>query len=335
MSAGAHPSYPDREHFGRKVLPLSPDEVHATVLAQLQTLDAIAKDERVALTHVKPHGALYNHAAATPAIADAIASAVVQHDESLALVGLAGSALIDAGIRHGLRVLGEAFADRAYEADGTLRSRALAGALLEDDEKCLAQVLRITQRGEVVAYDGAVVKIDAQTICLHSDTAGAAHRAAFLNRALKHAGAKLDMIARRCLQCGALLDSVDSCAAFFDQCLALEFTDSRYGAVHHLTVPAYYLQHPSRLSRDGWRLMRETLRAFVVEGKTPAQMRSAAAIAAKPLRLTKGIPMAFKKPIHWRKTVADVRLDAPAHYCTDVQAWAAAVLEDALSIDLP
>lgn len=188
VSAGAHPGYPDREHFGRKVLPMSPAEVQATVLAQIQSLDAVAKDEGVALAHVKPHGALYNHAAVMPAIADAIAGAIVQHDKTLALVGLAGSALVDAGARHGLRVVGEAFADRAYEVGGALRDRSLAGALIEDDAQCLAQVLRIAQRGEVIAHDGSVVKIDAQTICLHSDTANAARRAAFLREHLSQHG---------------------------------------------------------------------------------------------------------------------------------------------------
>lgn len=191
VSAGAHPSYPDRENFGRKVLPMSADEVHDTVLAQVRALAAIAKDEGVRLTHVKPHGALYNHAAVTPAIADAIASAIAQHDRTLVLVGLAGSALIDAGVRHGLRVMGEAFADRAYEADGTLRNRTLAGALIEDDARCLAQVLRIAQQGEVIAHDGSIVKIDAQMVCLHSDTAGAAHRAAFLHAQLPQHGVAL------------------------------------------------------------------------------------------------------------------------------------------------
>jgi UPF0271 protein len=207
VSAGAHPSYPDRKNFGRTVLPMSADEVHATVLAQVQALDAIAKDEGMALTHVKPHGALYNHAAVTPEIAQAIARAIAQHDNALVLVGLAGSALMDAGAQHGLRVMGEAFADRAYETDGTLRSRALAGALIEDDEQCLAQVLRIAQRGEVVAHDGTVVKIDAQTICLHSDTAGAARRAAFLHAQLPQHG-----IALGAMNIAAFpTDSHDSC----------------------------------------------------------------------------------------------------------------------------
>jgi UPF0271 protein len=188
VSAGAHPSYPDRKNFGRAVLPMSPAEVQATMLAQVQALAAIAKDEGMALTHVKPHGALYNHAAVTPAIADAIASAIAQQDNALVLVGLAGSALMVAGVQHGLRVMGEAFADRAYEADGTLRSRALAGALIENDEQCLAQVLRIAQRGEVIAHDGHIVKIDAQTVCLHSDTAGASRRAAFLHVRLPQHG---------------------------------------------------------------------------------------------------------------------------------------------------
>jgi UPF0271 protein len=194
VSAGAHPSYPDRDNFGRKVLPLSADEVRATMRAQIGALDAVAKEEGMQLTHVKPHGALYNHAAVTPAIADAIANTVAQHDPTLVLVGLAGSALIDAGARHGLRVMGEAFADRAYEADGTLRNRVLAGALIEDDEQCLTQVLRIARRGEVVAHDGSIVKIDAQTICLHSDTAGAARRAAYLHEQLPRHGVALSSL---------------------------------------------------------------------------------------------------------------------------------------------
>ena len=90
--------------------------------------------------------------------------------------------------RHGLRVVGEAFADRAYEVGGALRDRSLAGALIENDAQCLAQVLRIAQRGEVIAHDGSVVKIDAQTICLHSDTANAARRAAFLREHLSQHG---------------------------------------------------------------------------------------------------------------------------------------------------
>ena len=188
ISAGAHPGYPDRDNFGRKVLPMSADEVHNTVLAQIDALDAIAKEEGVTLTHVKPHGALYNYAAVTPAMADAIASAIAQYNRTLVLFGLAGSALMDAGVRHGLRVMGEAFADRVYEADGTLRNRALAGALIEDDEQCLAQVLRIATQGEVIAHDGSHVKIEAQTICLHSDTAGAARRAAFLHAQLPQHG---------------------------------------------------------------------------------------------------------------------------------------------------
>lgn len=195
VSAGAHPGYPDRANFGRKVLPLSPDEVQATVLAQVRALDVIAKEEGVRLTHVKPHGALYNNAAVTPAIADAIASAIALHDKTMVLFGPAGSALIDAGARQGLRVMGEAFADRAYEADGTLRNRALAGAMIEDDEQCLAQVMSIILRGEVIAQDGAIVKIDAQTICLHSDTAGAAQRAAFLHAQLPQHGIGLTNLA--------------------------------------------------------------------------------------------------------------------------------------------
>jgi len=167
---------------------MSADEVADFVRQQVRRLDRIACEEGVVLTHVKPHGALYNQAAANRQIADAIAGAVLEHDPRLALIGLAGSMLIEAGEAAGLRVLREAFADRAYERDGSLRARDLPDALIEDDLRCLAQARDIVLAGLVMSHDGRGVRLRADAICIHSDTPGAAARAAYLRRGLAQAG---------------------------------------------------------------------------------------------------------------------------------------------------
>lgn len=133
VAVGAHPGYPDRDGFGRRDLAMSAEELETTLLAQIGALWAIASDAGVELGHVKPHGALYNRAAADPAIAACVARAIGRFPARLTLVGLAGSALIDAGIRAGLPVAAEAFADRAYEPDGSLRPRSLPGAVHRPD----------------------------------------------------------------------------------------------------------------------------------------------------------------------------------------------------------
>ncbi|PJF47468.1 MAG: hypothetical protein CUN48_08420 [Candidatus Thermofonsia Clade 3 bacterium] len=191
VSAGAHPSYPDRVGFGRRVLPMTPAEIVVAVREQMQALSAIASEEGVPLTHVKPHGALYNQAAAHREIADAIVHAIVAHDPGLALIGLSGSALIEAGTAAGLRVLREAFADRTYERDGSLRARNLPDALIEDNLRCLAQVESIVRHGLATAHDGTRIALRADTICIHSDTTGAAERAAFLRHRLLQVGVAL------------------------------------------------------------------------------------------------------------------------------------------------
>ena len=188
VSAGAHPGFPDLQGFGRRVLHLSPDEVYASVLAQIGALHAMARAEGVALAHVKPHGALYNQAGAMPAIAAAIASAVADFDKKLILVGLAGSALIEAGMHAGLRVACEAFVDRAYEADGSLRPRQLPGAVIEDVQRGLDQALDIALRGEVTTYEGTRLTLRADTLSIHGDTRGAAARARQLRTGLEQAG---------------------------------------------------------------------------------------------------------------------------------------------------
>jgi UPF0271 protein len=191
VAVGAHPGFPDLQGFGRRTLDMTPDEIGNSVLAQIGALYAIARAEGVPLTHVKPHGALYNQAARIPALAEAIAYAVAAFSHELILVGLAGSALVAAGHAAGLRVAGEAFADRAYEADGSLRARRLPGALIEDNQRALAQALSIIQDGCATTLDSARVPIVADTICLHGDTPGAAQRAAFLRQGLLAAGVEV------------------------------------------------------------------------------------------------------------------------------------------------
>ena len=167
VAIGAHPSLPDREHFGRRDLPVTPEETHAFVRGQVETLAAIANEQGARLRHVKPHGALYNRAARDRAIADAIAAAVRAFDPQLWLVGLSGSALIDAGEAIGLKVAHEAFVERRYEADGTLTPRTLPGAVL-DLEESLAQLYDL-MRGFAVARTGERVPLRMDTICLHGD----------------------------------------------------------------------------------------------------------------------------------------------------------------------
>lgn len=170
VAIGAHPSLPDRQGFGRRAMALSPAEVRNLVLYQIGALAGFARAAGTRLAHVKPHGALYNQAAAEPASASAIAHAVRAFDPSLILVGLAGSCLIEAGLAAGLRVAREGFADRRYEADGTLTPRHHPDSVILAPAESVAQVLGMVERGEVIARDGTVVPVAVDTICLHGDT---------------------------------------------------------------------------------------------------------------------------------------------------------------------
>ena len=195
LSIGAHPGYPDREHFGRRVLDISPGVLRESLLTQLRALHAVTDELGATLGHVKAHGALYNHAARHADVAGVIAEAVAEMAAEWRLdvvfVGMAGSVLLDAGRQAGLRVAAEGFADRAYDRPNALRARNLPGALLEDDEAALAQALRMIERGEVVMYDGEVAPIQIDTLCIHSDTPGAAARARFLREGLARADVNL------------------------------------------------------------------------------------------------------------------------------------------------
>lgn len=176
---GAHPGFPDREHFGRRELTMAPAEIEETVRTQIAALAAVARDEGVALAHVKAHGALYNMAARDIDMAAAIARAIAAVDPALVMVGLPGSALQRAAQAAGLRFAAEGFADRAYEPDGSLVARAKPGALITDPDHAAAGALRLAREGRV------------RTICIHSDTPGAVDIARAVRRALDAAGVRV------------------------------------------------------------------------------------------------------------------------------------------------
>ncbi|MBI2380416.1 MAG: LamB/YcsF family protein [Gammaproteobacteria bacterium] len=188
VAIGAHPGWPDRQGFGRREMAIAPDEAYELVLYQIGALAGFVHAAGGRLAHVKPHGALYNQAARDPALAEAVARAVFDFGPGLVLVGLAGSALIAAGRSLGLATRGEAFADRRYRADGSLKPRGEPGAVLHDEDEVLAQVLSLVQTGTVIADTGQPVAVAAQTLCLHGDTPEALAFARRLNAELRARG---------------------------------------------------------------------------------------------------------------------------------------------------
>ena len=185
---GAHPGYPDRENFGRTAMDLPLEEVRALVLYQLGALDAFVRARGGRLSHMKAHGALYNRAAKDLPLARAIAEAVRAYRGDLVLVGLAGSAQLSEARALGLRAVGEAFADRRYLPDGSLMPRSEPGSVLRQAAEAAEQALRIAKEGFVVAADGSRVRVDAETLCLHGDTAGAVQMARAVRERLESAG---------------------------------------------------------------------------------------------------------------------------------------------------
>lgn len=191
VAIGAHPGWPDLQGYGRRALAASPSETYAYVLYQIGALAAFVRAAGGRLHHVKPHGALYNQAARDPGLAEAVARAVFDFDPALKLYALAGSALMGAARELGLAPVGEAFAERAYEADGSLTPRALPGAVLPDFAAAEAQVLGLLARGEVLARSGEVVAVEAGTLCLHGDRPDAVDFARRLRTSLAAAGVEI------------------------------------------------------------------------------------------------------------------------------------------------
>jgi len=191
VAVGAHPSYPDSAGFGRQTIDMPADELRHVIIYQIGAVDALARSLGVTLVHVKPHGALYNDAAKNPALAAAVADAVATYDKNLILVGLAGSHMIAAGRAAGVRVAAEAFSDRVYETDGTLRSRTLPDAMIEDPKRAAAQAVDIVVNQRVTASDGKPVRVQAQTLCVHGDAPNAVDVASAVRKALSSAGVEI------------------------------------------------------------------------------------------------------------------------------------------------
>jgi UPF0271 protein len=188
VAVGAHPGFPDRNGFGRRTMTLTAAEVHADVLYQLGALAGFCRVADVPLQHVKAHGALYNLAVGDETVATAIAQAVRDFDPTLRFFALPGSALERAGQVAGLTVTREAFADRAYLADGSLVPRSRPGALIEDAELAAARMVRLVTAGTIETIDGEELRLEAETICIHSDTPGAVAIARAVVRRFGEAG---------------------------------------------------------------------------------------------------------------------------------------------------
>lgn len=191
VAVGAHPGFPDLVGFGRREMQATPQEVEDLVVYQLAALAGIAATQGVRLQHVKAHGALYNMACRDRALAGAIARAVAAIDQNLILFGLPNSELIKAGQQAGLPVAAEAFADRAYEADGSLASRQKAGSVIHDQAAVVARAIKMVQDRRVAALDGSEIALAADTICLHGDTPGAVWLARAVRAGLEGAGIRV------------------------------------------------------------------------------------------------------------------------------------------------
>ena len=194
IAIGAHPSFPDRENFGRTNMSVSSSELYDMILYQLGALYAFVKVNGGHLHHVKPHGALYNMAAKDRTLADAICKAIVDFDRNLILYGLSGSELINAAKEAGLKAASEIFSDRTYQDDGSLTPRTMPSSLIEDEELALKQVLQMVKDGKVNVLSGKIISLEAETICIHSDGKHALEFARKIHRMLIENGINIKTV---------------------------------------------------------------------------------------------------------------------------------------------
>ena len=197
VAVGAHPGYPDREGFGRETGFMRGDALYESLTEQVTLLADIAAEQGARLTHVKPHGALYNDAVRDAELADVIARVAAETPGAPAFMGMAGTELEAAATRHGLPFIAEAFIDRAYEADGTLVSRKEPGAVHEDLNVATTQAVRLAIDGQVTARNGDQISVRADTLCIHGDTAGAAEKARAVRDVLESRGVEIRAHAMR------------------------------------------------------------------------------------------------------------------------------------------
>ncbi|MEE3608984.1 5-oxoprolinase subunit PxpA [Avibacterium paragallinarum] len=191
VRVGAHPSFPDRENFGRTNMQLSDEELKACLLYQLGAIKALCEAENVPLSYVKPHGALYNQAAKEESLATLIVKTIKAFDSELKLMGLSGSLMLNVAEQQGLGTISEVFADRHYLADGSLVPRSRADAMVESDEEAINQVLQMVLNGTVHSVDGVEVAINVDSICLHGDGEHAISFADKIRQALIQRGIQL------------------------------------------------------------------------------------------------------------------------------------------------
>ena len=188
VAVGAHPGYPDREGFGRESGFMAGDALYESLTEQVTALADIAAELGAHVTHVKPHGALYNDAVRNRDLADIIARVIAEAPGKPAFMGMAGTELERAADQHGLTFIAEAFVDRAYEPDGTLVSRKDPGAVHKDLAVVTTQAVRLAKDGETTARNGEIVKVRADTLCIHGDTPGAAEKARAVRDVLESHG---------------------------------------------------------------------------------------------------------------------------------------------------
>ena len=191
VAVGAHPSYPDKENFGRTDMLLHPGEIYEMIVKQINCLEKIATENHAEIHHVKPHGALYNMAARDKSLAPFVALAILDTNPKYVLYGLSGSYLIKEGKALGVKTANEVFADRAYKDDGSLISRSKPGALIEDTDKAVAQVLQMVKEGTVNSITGKKIPIIADTICIHGDGEHAVEFAKAIHSALTNEGIEI------------------------------------------------------------------------------------------------------------------------------------------------
>jgi UPF0271 protein len=192
---GAQVGYRDLPGFGRRFIDVEPTELTDDVVYQIGALDGLARAAGTSVRYVKPHGALYNTAVHHEAQAQAVVDAVLAYDRDLPLLGLPGSRLLALGERAGLRVVREAFADRAYTPEATLVPRREAGALLDDPDEVAARVVRLVTEGTLEAVDGSTVAVEADSVCVHGDSPGAVAMAQAVRASLEAAGVTLQPFA--------------------------------------------------------------------------------------------------------------------------------------------
>ena len=189
VAIGAHPSYPDLNGFGRRNMAVTPEEAKNDIIYQIGALQAFTKSKK--LQHVKPHGAMYNRAVHDEEMARATCEAILEVDREMVLVALAGSPWVKVAEDMGLRVAREVFADRALNADGTLISRSQPGAVIHDIEEVVERSLRMVTESKATAVTGEQIQVQADSLCLHGDTAGAVEMARALKRELEAGGVEI------------------------------------------------------------------------------------------------------------------------------------------------